>query len=473
VSAAPAPGAGDILVVDDDPDMCALLEAALAKRGFRVVSRTSGDAAIALLDQADYDAIVADLHMPGTSGLDVCSWVAANRADTPVVVITAFGTLETAVAAIRAGAYDFVTKPFEVETVALTLGRAVGYHRLRSEVRRLRLAASGDAADGDQVGLPGTMLLGRSAAMRRTFDTVLRAAATDASVLVTGESGTGKELVARALHDKGRRAAGPFVAINCGALPESLLESELFGHVRGSFTDARASRAGLLLRASGGTLFLDEIGEAPPGLQAKLLRALEERRVRPVGGDDERPFDLRLVCATNRDLEAEIESGRFRADLYYRINVIRIDLPPLRGRGDDVLLLAQRLVKPIAAAANKNVTGIAAPAAEKLLAYSWPGNVRELRNCIERAVALTRFEEITVADLPEPIQDYRRSRLVLDLDDPGALPPLSEVERRYILRVLEAVGGHRTRAAQVLGLDRKTLYRKLERYGVGNEEEEK
>jgi len=296
---------------------------------------------------------------------------------------------------------------------------------------------------------------------------LLRAAATDATVLISGESGTGKELVARALHEKGRRAGGPFVAVNCGALPETLLESELFGHARGSFTDAHASRAGLLVRATGGTLFLDEIGEAPPGLQAKLLRALEDRRVRPVGGDDERPFDARIVCATNRDLEAEIESGRFRADLYYRINVIRIDLPPLRARGDDVLLLAQRLVAQLARATGKSVAGIAAPAAEKLQAYAWPGNVRELRNCIERAVALTRFEEITVADLPEAIQDYRRSRLVLDLDDPGQLPPLEEVERRYILRVLEAVQGHRTRAAEVLGLDRKTLYRKLERYGVG------
>jgi two-component system response regulator AtoC len=314
------------------------------------------------------------------------------------------------------------------------------------------------------------MLVGRSPAMRRTYDTLMRAAATETSVLVTGESGTGKELVARALHDKGRRAAGPFVAINCGALPESLLESELFGHVRGSFTDARASRAGLLVRASGGTLFLDEIGEAPPGLQAKLLRALEDRRVRPVGGDEERPFDVRLVCATNRDLETEIEAGRFRADLYYRINVIGVDLPPLRARGDDILLIAQRLLRQFAATSNKNVTGIADPAAEKLLAYAWPGNVRELRNCIERAVALTRFEEITVADLPEPVRDYRRSQLVLDLDDPGTLPRLDEVERRYILRVLEAVNGHRARAAEILGLDRKTLYRKLARYGLGEAE---
>ena len=459
-----APGAGRVLVADDEPAMCALLEAGLAKRGFEVTSRTSGDAALALLDQADFDAIVVDLNMPGTSGLDVAAWAAANRADTPVVVITAFGSLETAVAAIRAGAYDFVTKPFEIEAIGLTLGRAVGYRRLRAEVRRLRQAAGAAGADGD--GLAGTPLLGRSPAMRRVYDTVLRAAATDASILVTGESGTGKELVARALHDKGRRAGGPFVAINCGALPEALLESELFGHARGSFTDAHTSRAGLLLRASGGTLFLDEIGEAPAGLQAKLLRALEERRVRPVGGDDERPFDVRLVCATNRDLEADIEAGRFRSDLYYRINVIRIDLPPLRARGDDVLLLAQRLVAQLARATGKSVAGIAAPAAEKLKAYAWPGNVRELRNCIERAVALTRFEELTVDDLPEAIQDYRRSRLVLDLDDPGQLPPLEEVERRYILRVLEAVQGHRTRAAEILGLDRKTLYRKLERYGI-------
>ena len=465
------PTAGRLLVVDDELEMCALLEAGLSRRGFTVTSRTSGDAALALLDETDFDAIVVDLNMPGTSGLDVASWVAANRPDTPVVVITAFGSLETAVAAIRSGAYDFVTKPFEIEAIGLTLGRAVGYRRLQAEVRRLRRAA-GDGADAAATRLAGTALHGGSPAMLRTYDTILRAAATDASILVTGESGTGKELVARALHDKGRRASGPFVAINCGALPESLLESELFGHARGSFTDARTSRAGLLLKASGGTLFLDEIGEAPAGLQAKLLRALEERRVRPVGGDDERAFDARIVCATNRDLEAGIESGRFRSDLYYRINVIRIDLPPLRARGDDILLLAQRLVEQIAAATGKSVSGIAAPAAEKLLAYAWPGNVRELRNCIERAVALTRFEEITVADLPESIQDYRRSRLVVDLDDPGQLPPLEEMERRYILRVLEAVHGHRTRAAEVLGLDRKTLYRKLERYGIRQESEE-
>jgi len=459
---------GRVLVVDDEPEMCALLEAGLGRRGFEVAARTSGDAALDALDLADFDAIVVDLNMPGMSGLDLSAWVAANRADTPVVVITAFGSLETAVAAIRAGAYDFVTKPFEVEAIALTLDRAVGYRRLRSEVRRLRLATDGGApgAGPGEAGLPGTPLCGRSQAMRRIYDTVLRAAATDASVLVAGESGTGKELVARALHEKGRRAGGPFVAVNCGALPETLLESELFGHARGSFTDARSSRAGLLVRASGGTLFLDEIGEAPPGLQAKLLRALEERRVRPVGGDDERPFDARLVCATNRDLDAAIEAGRFRADLYYRINVIRIEIPPLRARGDDVLLLAQRMIESIAAAAGRNVTGIAAPAAEKLLAYAWPGNVRELRNCIERAVALTRFQEITLDDLPEPIRAYDRARLVLDMDDPGALLPLEEVERRYILRVLEAVHGHRTRAAEILGLDRKTLYRKLERYGV-------
>jgi two-component system response regulator AtoC len=457
--------AGRLLVVDDDAEMCALLVAGLTKSGFEVVSQTSGDAALALLETADFDAIVADLNMPGTSGLDVCSWVAANRPDTPAIVITAFGSLETAVEAIRAGAYDFVTKPFEIEAIRLTVRRAVGFHRLRTEVRRLNEAAGNDQGSG-QDGLSGTSLVGRSAAMRALYDLVARAAVTEATVLITGESGTGKELVARALHERGDRAGGPFVAVNCGALPETLLESELFGHARGSFTDARASRAGLLVRASGGTLFLDEIGEAPAGLQAKLLRALEERRVRPVGGDDDRPFDVRLVCATNRDIEAEIEAGRFRADLYYRINVIRIDTPPLRARGDDVLLLAQRFVHQLAGAANKNVTGIATPAAEKLLAYSWPGNVRELRNCIERAIALTRFEQLTVGDLPEPIRDYHRSRMVFDLDDPGALPPLEEMERRYILRVLEAVQGHRTRAAQILGLDRKTLYRKLERYGI-------
>ena len=449
---------GRILVADDDRSMCELLQAGLARRGFEVTWRTSAAEALAAMSEGDFDVIVTDLNMPGTNGLELCERVTANRPDVPVVVITAFGSLDTAVAAIRAGAYDFITKPFEMEGLRLTLDRAVQHHRLRDEVKRLRRAVTESRGFGE--------ILGSSPPMRRVLDLVNRAAESDATALITGESGTGKELVARALHQHSRRHDGPFIAVSCAAMPEALLESELFGHVRGAFTDAKTPRTGLLLQANGGTLLLDEIGEMPLGLQPKLLRAIEDRRIRPLGENTERPFDVRLVCATNRDLEADVEEKRFRADLFYRINVIHVELPPLRTRDGDVLPLAQHFVQHFSRAAAKQVVGVSTAAAEKLLAYSWPGNVRELRNCIERAVALTRFEEIAVEDLPEKVQNYRRSRVVVDLDDTANLVTMEEVERRYILRVLEAAGGQRTKAAQILGLDRKTLYRKLERWGI-------
>jgi two-component system response regulator HydG len=366
--------------------------------------------------------------------------------------------LETAVAAIRAGAYDFITKPVETETLGLALERALRHRELRLEVRRLRAAVREAHGFG--------AFLGASAAMRNLYDLLERVAESDASVLVTGESGTGKELVAQALHDRGRRKQGRFVAVNCAAVPETLLESELFGHVKGAFTDAKGGRSGLFVQASGGTLFLDEIGAMPLGLQPKLLRALQQRTVRPVGGDTEVAFDVRIVAATNIDLEAAVEAGRFREDLYFRIAVIPIEVPPLRRRGNDVLLLAQRFVEDFAGQSSKPVTGFTSPAADRLLVYDWPGNVRELRNVVERAVALTRFEQITVEDLPEKLQAAERRRVLLAADDPAELVPLEEIERRYVLRVLEAMGGNKASAARVLGLDRKTLYRKLERWGA-------
>jgi two-component system response regulator HydG len=293
-----------------------------------------------------------------------------------------------------------------------------------------------------------------------------RVAPTDASVLITGESGTGKELIARAVHQRSRRHAGPFVAVNLAAVPESLVESELFGHARGAFTDAKTARTGLFLQASRGTLFLDEIGEMPLSLQPKLLRALQERKIRPVGGDHEIPIDVRLVAATNKELEVAVEDGKFREDLFYRINVVRIELPPLRARGNDILLLAQQAVTRFARAMRKDVRGISTPAAEKLIGYDWPGNVRELQNAIESAVALTRFSEITVEDLPEKIRDYKSSHVLVAAEDPEQLPTLDEVEKRYILRVYKSVHENKALAARVLGLDRKTLYRKLERWGI-------
>ena len=449
---------GRILIVDDDRAMCEMLEGVLKRRGFECASRTSAEEALQLLAAEEFDVIVTDLNMQGTSGLELCQQVVANRPDVPVVVVTAFGSLETAVGAIRAGAYDFVTKPFEMEDIALTLERAVGHRQLREEVKRLRSAVRESQQFSDMIGT--------SAPMQKVYDLIARVAETEATVLVTGESGTGKELVAKAAHSRSRRAQGPFVAINCAAMPEPLLESELFGHVKGAFTDARQARSGLFLKASGGTLFMDEIGEMAMGMQAKLLRVLQERTVRPVGGDKEIPFDTRIIAATNRDLDTEVAERRFREDLFYRINVVRIQVPPLRSRGSDVLVLAQHFVERFAAVHRTNVKGLSSAAAERLMAYSWPGNVRELQNCIERAVALARYEMLGVDDLPEKLRDYRPSRVIVESEDPAELLPMEEVERRYVLRVLQAVGGNKTLAAEVLGFDRRTLYRKLERYGA-------
>ncbi|MFY0581260.1 sigma-54-dependent transcriptional regulator [Cystobacter fuscus] len=446
---------GRVLVVEDEREMRALLEKGLTRRGFVPTARGSADEAFALLESEDFDTVLTDLRMPGMDGIALCERIALNRPDIPVVVVTAFGSLETAVAAIRAGAYDFVTKPVDLDALALVLERAVQHRALREEVRRLRRALGEVSTEGGVVG--------ESLALRRVYELIDRVADSDTSVLVTGESGTGKEVAARALHARGRRHAGPFVAINCAAMPEALLESELFGHVRGAFTDAKASRSGLFVKANGGTLFLDEVGELPLTLQPKLLRALQERTVRPVGGETEVAFDARIVAATNRDLELAVEEGRFREDLYYRLNVIGLELPPLRARGNDVLLLAQRFLEHFATRSGKRVVGLSPAVAQRLLAYSWPGNVRELQNCIERAVALTAYEQLTVEDLPDRIRDYRAPNPQAQSQDVSELVSLEEMERRYIQRVMETVGGSRTLASRILGVDRKTLYRKLGR----------
>ncbi|QDU99093.1 sigma-54-dependent transcriptional regulator [Lignipirellula cremea] len=449
---------GNILVVDDERSMCEMVEADLRLRGFTVRWFTSAAEAFAALKEEAFDVVLTDVKMPGASGLQLCEQIAANRPDIPVVVMTGFGSLETAVAAIRAGAYDFVTKPIEMDLLAMLLERAVKHRRLQQQVKMLSDAVDHAASFGE--------LIGESRPMQRLYDQLTRIADSDASVLITGESGTGKELVARSLHKQSRRRQQPFVAVNCSALPEALLESELFGHAKGAFTDARAERKGLFLQAQGGTLLLDELGEMPIAMQVKLLRALEENKVRPVGGDKELPFDVRVLAATNRDLEAAIEEKRFRDDLYYRIDVIQLELPPLRSRGTDILLLARKFVETYAQRAGKSVQGVSEQAGGKLLAYSWPGNVRELRNVIERAVALTRYEKIAVEDLPDKICDFRSSQVFIGGDDPSELVPMEAVEQRYVLHVLQAAGGNKTIAARILGFDRKTLYRKLKQYGV-------
>ncbi|MCO6459017.1 MAG: sigma-54-dependent Fis family transcriptional regulator [Pirellulaceae bacterium] len=444
---------GRVLIVDDQRSMCELLETALRLRGFAVAWRTDPEQALVALRGEDFDVVLSDQQMPGMSGTELCQRVVANRPDIPFVVMTAFGSLEAAVAAIRAGAYDFVTKPIEMDLLAIVLNRAVKHRGLQDQVRRLSEAVR-RAGRFDEI-------LGNSPVMQELFEQLSRIAPSEAAVLITGESGTGKELVARSIHARSRRAAGPFVAVNCAAIPETLVESELFGHARGAFTDARQERKGLLLEAAGGTLLLDEIGELPVAVQPKLLRALEEGVIRPVGGNDEVRFDVRLLAATNRDLETAIEEQRFRQDLYFRINVIQVDLPPLRSRGTDVLLLAQHFAEKFARRADKQVQGLTEQASERLLSYSWPGNVRELRNVMERAVALTRFDRLGVDDLPDKIRDYRAAQVFIGGDDPSELVPLEEIEARYIQHVLRAVGGNKTLAARILGLDRRTLYRKL------------
>ncbi|MBX3157840.1 MAG: sigma-54-dependent Fis family transcriptional regulator [Deltaproteobacteria bacterium] len=459
-----------VFVIDDEREMVDLIALGLKKRGFTMGTFGSGAEALAAIPARDVDVIVTDLNMKGMTGLEVCQKVVADRPDIPVIVLTAFGSFETAVGAIRAGAYDFVTKPVEVEALAIAVRRAAEHRSLRGEVRRLREVVANTRGRGD--------LIGASPAMQQVYELIDQVSATDATVLLTGESGTGKEAVAREIHNRSRRSAGPFVSVNCAAVPEALLEAELFGQAKGAAVagganggagDGKQGRPGLFQQAAGGTVFLDEIGDMALALQPKLLRALQERKARPVGGDAEVPIDVRLVAATNRDLEEMVEAKLFREDLYYRIHVIHIPLPPVRARGGDVVQLAQHFVKHHAAVFDKKVTGLSAVAAERMMAYDWPGNVRELGNCIERAVALTRFEEIQVDDLPEKIRTSRRPGAMsgpMSGTDITELLTLEEVERRHVVRVLEACDRNRTDAAKMLGLDRKTLYRKLLRWGV-------
>jgi DNA-binding NtrC family response regulator len=443
-----------VLVVDDDRATCNLLVLGLEREGFGAIAATRAERALQLLGEQDFDLVMTDLNMPNMGGIELCERVVAARPEVPVIVITAFGNMEAAIAAIRAGAFDFVTKPFEMDAVVLSLERAIRHHELREEVKRLRVAVGGGS------GFPG--MVGSSAAMARLYPLLERLAQTDASILITGESGTGKEVVARALHDRGARRAGPFVAINCAALPEALLESELFGHTRGAFTDAKMANPGLFVGADGGTLFLDEIGDLPRGLQPKFLRAIEQRVVRPVGGTSEVAVDVRVIAATNRDLETMIEEGQFREDLYYRLAVVTLGLPPLRARENDVLLLAQHFIDELAPSVGRQVEGVSRAAAARLLAYSWPGNVRELRNCIERALVVTSHDRIVPEDLPERVRAHDPT----PEPAPGPIAPLEDMERMYILRVLAAVGGNKSVAAETLGLNRKTLYRKLARWGI-------
>jgi two-component system response regulator HydG len=446
-----------ILVIDDEQDLCNLMTVALARGGSSVRAFTSAREALQRLASEDFDVVLTDLGMSEMGGIEVCEQIAKMKPGLPVIVVTADASLEAAIAAMRAGAYDFVTKPIsDPELVRLAVARAVEHRRLRSELKLLR--------DEVEAAAVPSGIIGSSAAMRRVHELIARISTGDASVLVHGETGTGKELVARRIHATGPRKDGPFVAVNCAAIPPTLIESELFGHARGAFTDAKAERAGLFVQAHRGTLFLDEVGEMPLEMQAKLLRTLQERTVRPVGANVEVPFDVRLVTATNRDLEEEVAQKRFREDLFYRINVVRISVPPLRERASDVLELAHYFLRRHAERSGRALLGIAPEAAKKLVAYGWPGNVRELENCIERAVAFARFDHVTVEDLPEKVAAYVPEHFVVVADDVHEILSLEEVERRYVGRALAILGDNKTRASELLGIDRRTLHRKIERW---------
>ena len=443
-----------ILLVDDDPAVCEVVTYGLAAQGVTVDARTRAPEAFALLATGDYACVVTDLAMPEMHGFELIERIVANRPELPVIVLTGTGDFPTAVAAMRAGAFDFCTKPIDLAQIGLAVKRAAESRALRAEVTRLRRVVA-EARRFDA-------LIGASAAMQEVYGTVEQVGPTDATVLLTGESGTGKEMVARALHARSKRAPGPFVAVDCAAIPDTLIESELFGHARGAFTDAKQARLGLVAQASGGTLFLDEIAELPLAVQPKLLRVLQERCVRSLGGDGEVAVDIRVIAATHRDLAAMVTAGEFREDLYYRVHVVQLPLPPLRARAGDALILAQHFIEHFARLFDRDVRGLTPEAARRIRDHDWPGNVRELRNAIERAVAMCNTRELTVEDLPERARGYRPG------PPSGGEPTditLDEMERRHILRVIDVHRGNKAAAAHVLGIDRKTLYRKLLRYG--------
>jgi DNA-binding NtrC family response regulator len=444
-----------ILFIDDDQDQCELMQATLERLGYSVEVTTSAAEALvkAASNARQYSAILTDLSMQEMSGLDLCERLLEAAPGVPVLVVTGDKTTETAIAALRNGAFDYITKPIDARLIGLSLARATHRSRLIEELARLKAPGRGELN-----------LLGESPAMRRTQELISRVARSDASVLIHGETGSGKELVARAIHRASTRATGPFVAINCAAVPATLLEAELFGHMKGAFTDAKQQRAGLFLEASGGTLFLDEIGDMPLEMQSKLLRALQERRVRPVGSNTEVPFDARIFAATHRDLEAEVQAGRFRQDLYYRINVVCVDIPPLRERDGDVLRLADHFLERFCEEAQRPKVRLSTQVAERLLAHDWPGNVRELENCMERLAALSRYDVAVCQDLPETVRGSQQDAQVSNDLLPEGIISVAELERRHILQVLARLQGNKSRAAQLLGLDRRTLYRKLNEY---------
>ena len=458
-----------ILVVDDEEGMRDFLSILLQKEGYMVKTAKSGEEALFILEQERFDLVITDLRMPKITGLDVLHRIKEKDPEIGVVMITAYASTETAVDAMKGGAFDYIAKPFDVEEMKEVVKEALK-RRLREEMdRTLGLQKRTRTSFGD--------IIGTSPAMQKIFDLIPRVAATPINVLITGESGTGKELVALAIHDNSPRKDGPMVTINCGGIPDTLLESELFGYQKGAFTSATTNKPGLLELANGGTVFLDEVGELPPQLQVKLLRVVQEKSFQRIGGTEPIHVDVRFICATNKNLEEEVIKGRFREDLYYRINVVHIHVPPLRERREDIPLLAQHFLEKYAREMGKDVQGLSSYALEVLKNYHFPGNVRELENIIQRSVALEQTKLVLPESLrlaahkeseaasygPEKIQVERLLDQGFNLEE-----WLLEMEREFILKALERTGGVKTEAAKLLGISFRSLRYRLEKLGLGD-----
>jgi two-component system response regulator HydG len=446
-----------VLVVDDESSILDTLRILLRKEGYEVTTAQGGKAGMEQIRSGSHSIVLTDVRMPQVSGLDILRAAREQDPETPVILMTAQASLQTAVQAVNEGAFYYIQKPFSNDELLAILRRACEFRSIRVENKQLKQDIR-RRSDRPNVTRP----IGKS----RRFTEVLKlaevVAPTSSTVLIQGESGTGKEVVARYIHNLSPRAEGPFLSINCGAMPETLLESELFGHVKGSFTGAVRDKQGLFAAARSGTFFMDEVGEMPPSLQIKLLRVLQEREVIPVGATEAIPVDVRIIAATNRDLEEEVRRGNFRADLFYRLNVIALELPALRDRKDDLLLLLDAFLQDLATERGSDIKALSSEAMDAVMVYDWPGNVRELQNALEHAVVLTRGSNIEPTALPERITRRKKEPLVADRVQ--ANPALDVIERAYIMWVLQAEGGNKTRAAEVLGIDPSTLYRKLSRY---------